>query len=408
MNAADPFDVASPASRANPYPAYARIRAHAPVHFCEPWAAWLLTRYADVAAAFRDRRFSAARAGAFASRLTPEMRATLDPLVRNLSSWALLTDAPEHARLRGLVNRAFTPRVVEKMLPGIDELARLLVNDAVEAGTGRSLDVVREVAEPLPVIVIGDLLGLPRSDRHLLKKWSDALAAFLGALRTTPEQIGAALAGVVEMEAYFREAIAARRRRPTDDLLTTLISAEDSGAILSEQELVSTCSMVLFGGHETTTNLIANGVLALLRNPGELAKLRAEPTLVDPAVEEVLRFESPVQRMGRLPLEDVTLGGATIPAGSRVFLVMGAAHRDAEAFRDPDTFDVARADNRHLAFGLGAHYCVGASLGRAEARAAFRELLGRFRAIELRDAEPAWMDNATIRGVRSLVIDVGE
>jgi cytochrome P450 len=257
------------------------------------------------------------------------------------------------------------------------------------------------------VIGIGDLLGLPRSDRHLLKKWSDALAAFLGALRASPGQIEAALAGVVEMEAYFRDAIAARRRKPTDDLLTTLLTAEDNGTLLSEQELLSTCSMVLFGGHETTTNLIANGVLSLLRHPGELARLRDRPELLDSAVEEVLRFESPVQRMGRLPLEDIELGGATIPKGSRVFLVMGAAHRDGDAFPDPDRFDVGRSENRHLALGLGAHYCVGAALGRAEGRAALGELVRRFPSIEQRDPEPTWMDNATIRGLESLRIRVG-
>jgi cytochrome P450 len=401
----DPLDLATYASRANPYPAYAAMRARAPAFHCEAWGTWVVARYADVSAAFRDRRFSSARAGAFASRLSPEMRERLAPLVRNLASWALLTDDPDHARLRGLVNRAFTPRVVEKLRPAIVELAALLVDDALRGEREGALDVLHDLAEPLPVLVIGDLLGLPREDRRLLKKWSDALAAFLGAVRASPAQIQEALAGVVEMEAYFRDVLAARRKNPGDDLISTLLVAEDKGAILSEQELVSTCSMVLFGGHETTTNLIANGVFALLRHPGELARLRADAGLLETAVEELLRFESPVQRMGRITLEDVDVSGVTIPAGSRVFLVLGAAHRDADAFPDPDRLDVAREENRHLALGLGAHYCVGASLGRAEARAAFAELLRRFRTIELRGPEPAWMDNATIRGLDALPIE---
>jgi cytochrome P450 len=290
---------------------------------------------------------------------------------------------------------------VETLRPAIAELTTTLLDDALSGDHAGGFDVLADLAGPLPVIVIGDLLGLPRSDRHLLKKWSDALAAFLGAVRATPAQVEAARAGVVEMEAYFRDAIAARRRRPGEDLLTTLLAAEEGGSLLSEQELVSTCSMVLFGGHETTTNLIANGVYALLRHPGELARLRADPSLLDSAVEELLRFESPVQRMGRIALGDIAMGDETIPSGARVFLAMGAAHRDAAAFPEPDRLDVGRADNRHLAFGLGAHYCVGAALGRAEARAAIAELLGRFRSIELLE-EPAWMDNATIRGVASL------
>jgi cytochrome P450 len=406
MSMSDPFDVTSSASRTNPYPAYARMREQAPVHLCEPWGGWVVTRYADVAAAFRDRRFSAARAGAFASRLSDAMREKLAPLTRNLASWALLTDPPEHVRLRGLVNKAFTPRVVERLLPGIDELARTLVDDALAANGGDSLDVVRDLAGPLPVIVIGDLLGLPRSDRHLLKKWSDALAAFLGSPRATPERVEAARSGVVEMEAYFRDAIASRRRKPTDDLLTTLLSAEDNGVLLSEQELLSTCSMILFGGHETTTNLIGNAVHVLLQHPGELARLREDPEMVESAVEEVLRFESPVQRIGRLALEDIAVGGATIPAGARIFLLMAAAHRDPAVFPEPDRFDVARRENRHLALGLGSHYCVGAALGRAEGRAALGELVRRFSRIERRGPEPSWMDNLTIRGLHSLPVSV--
>jgi cytochrome P450 len=406
MSSMDPFGIASPEARVDPYPAYARIRAEAPVHYCEPWGAWVLTRYPDVAAAFRDRRFSTARATTFASQLPDAMREALAPLLRNLASWALLNDPPDHTRLRGLVNKAFTPRVVERLRPAILELTATLASDALGGEREGSFDVVADLASPLPVLVIGDLLGLPRQDRHLLKKWSDALAAFMGASRPTPERVVAARSGIVEMEAYFRDAIAERRRNPGDDLLTELLAAQDGGSLLTEQELLSTCSMVLFGGHETTTNLIANGLLALIRHPAELARLRAAPDLLDSAVEELLRFDSPVQRMGRVTLADVEIGGATIPAGSRTFLVMGAAHRDGDAFPNPDALDLGRSDNRHLAFGLGAHYCVGAALARAEARAVFDEMLRRFRSTELRDETPTWSDNVTIRSLESLHVEV--
>ncbi len=394
---ADPFGLLDDAFHDDPYASYARMREEAPVHFSEAWGAWLLVRHADVGAAFRDRRFSAKRSSAFAAQLPDEVRQRLEPLRRNLASWALLLDPPEHTRIRGLVNRAFTPRVVEAMRPRIADLARELVRDAfAEAET---VDVVAAVATPLPVLVIGELLGLPREDRGLLKAWSDAIAAFLGAVRPDEARIAGAARGVVELEAYFRDALAARRRAPTDDLLSALCRAEDAGILLSDQEVVSTCSMLLFGGHETTTNLIAGGLYSLLRHPSELARLRAAPETIGGAVEELLRFEAPVQRMGRLLAEDVELGGAQLRAGDRAFLVIAAANRDPRVFRDADKLDVARAEPRHFSFGLGAHYCVGAALGRMEAEHALVELARR--PMELAE-KPAWLRNATLRGLESL------
>jgi cytochrome P450 len=376
------------------------------VHYAEAFDSFCVTRYADVAAAFRDPRLSANRGGKFGAGLSDEQRARILPLAKNLSSWALLIDPPDHTRIRGLITKAFTPRVIQRLREPILELTKLLVDDAVARAEGGTIDVVRDLAAPLPVIVIGDLLGLPRDDRHKLKDWSDALAAFLGAGRPTLDVAERASRGILEMEAYFREALAARRRAPREDLLSMLVAAEEGGAFLAEQELLSTCAMLLFGGHETTTNLIANGLHALLAHPSELARLRDSPDAIPNAIEEILRFESPVQRMGRVAKTDLEIGGVHVPAASRVYLFMGAAHRDSDEFPDPDRLDVTRKDVRHLAFGLGAHYCVGAALGRMEAHAAFAELLRRFPRVQPAYEQPAWHDNVTIRGLATLPVSL--
>ncbi len=401
---ADPYGLLDASFYENPYPAYGRMRDEAPVHFSEAWGAWVLVRNSDVASAFRDRRFSSKRSTMFSAELPPELRKQLEPLGRNLASWALLSDPPEHTRLRALVNKAFTPRIVSSMRPRIATLARELVTEALASGT---VDVVRDVANPLPVLVIGQLLGLPREDHGLLKAWSNALAAFLGSVRPPPATIMGAASAIVELEAYFRDALASRRRAPTDDLLTSLCRAEEAGVLLSDQEVVSTCSMLLFGGHETTTNLISLGLHALLRHPDELARLRAaqsEPDVMSTAVEELLRFDAPVQRIGRMIGEDLELRGQHLRAGDRAFLVMASANRDPEAFADPDRLDVFRRTDgasKHLSLGLGTHYCVGAALGRLEAECALGELVARSASMELLEA-PTWAPNATLRAMPHL------
>jgi cytochrome P450 len=400
---ADPFALLDPAFFTDPYPTYARIREKAPVHFSEPWAGWLLVRYEDVASALRDRRFSAQRSGTFAARLSAEMRERLSPVAKNLASWALMMDAPDHTRVRALMNKGFSPRVVEGSRARIAELARELVDAAL--ATSDTVDVVATIANALPVLVIGELLGLPQGDRHLLKGWSDALAAFLGAVSPSEAVVTNACSAIVELEAYFRDALAARRRAPTDDALSALCRAEEDGILLSDQELVSTCSMLLFAGHETTTNLIGSGLYALLRHPDEMARLRRAPEAISTAVDEFLRFESPIQRVGRVLKENVSVGGVEMRAGDRAHLVMGAANRDPAAFPDPDRLDVLRKSTRNVAFGLGAHYCVGASLGRMEAELALGELLRRSSAIELAEV-PTWHPNAALRGLSALRVRI--
>jgi cytochrome P450 len=408
--AADPYGVTDASFLADPYAAYARMRSDGPACFVEAWGAWAITHYAAVVAGFRDPRLSANRAGALASRLPPAARERVAPFIRNLSSWALLVDPPDHTRLRGLINKAFTPRVAERLRPAIVEIARLLFDDVLGASPrAKDFDLVDAIATPLPVIVIGDLLGLPRADRHRLKRWSDALAAAMGSARANIELAVVASDAVVDMEAYFREVLEARRRSPGDDLLSQLIAARDDGRLLSDDELLATCSMILFGGHETTSNLVANGVLALLRFPAQADRLRvvaadgnaAAWTL---AIDELLRFDSPVQRIGRISREAIDVGGARIPAGERVFLLMGAAHHDEKVFRDPDRLDLSRDEEKPLSFGIGVHYCVGAALGRMEAEIAIGELLRRAPRLTLADSDLHWLDNATVRGVEKLVV----
>jgi cytochrome P450 len=269
------------------------------------------------------------------------------------------------------------------------------------------VDMVASLANPLPVMVIGDLLGLPREDRHRLKKWSDALCAAMGAPRPSLDLAVTACDAVVEMEAYFRDLLDERRRAPGDDLLSQLVITRDGGKLLDEQELLSTCTMLLFGGHETTTNLIALGLLALTRHPEQMQRLRgidehAAGESWPRAIDELMRFDAPVQRMGRIASEDMDIAGSRVRAGDRVFVVIGSANRDEKVFPGADRLDVTRDEGRHLGFGLGMHYCVGAALGRMEAEIALRELLGKARRVELAPGELRWHHNASIRGVESL------
>jgi cytochrome P450 len=387
--------------RVDPYPTFARLREQAPVYFSEAHDCWLITRYDDVSACFRDPRLSANRSTTYAAKLPPEARAMLAPLVGNLGRWALLIDPPDHTRLRGLISKAFTPQAIEQLHPRITALTEELLDRLIRA---EEFDVISDFAYLLPVIVIGELLGLPREHADRLKDWSDAFGAFLGAPAMSPTIVGDALRAVVDLEAYFREQLDHRRAAPKDDLLTALLEAHEKDDRLSEQELVSTCTMLLFGGHETTTNLIGNGVLALLKHPDQLARLRQEPQRwAVSLVEELLRFDGPVLRMGRVAVEPISLRGQTIAAGDRVFLMLAAANRDPEQFVDPDRLDIGRADNRHLSFGLGPHYCLGATLGRLEARLAIPRLFERFPKLRLPEIfRPRWLENLTVRGLEEL------
>lgn len=390
------FNPLLPEVRADPYPLYHRFRAEDPVHL-SPLGVWILTRYADAAAVLRNPRFSsdhrhAQGEVAFAS-------AQRDPeLLERRSTAMLFSDPPDHTRLRGLVNKAFTPRTVEGLRPRIGRIASDLLDRAEGAG---GMDLVADFAYPLPLTVISEMLGVPPEDRETFKAWSTTLAANLDPL-IPPEAVARAMAAGDAFDEYFRALIAERRARPRDDLLSALIAAEEAGDRLTEDELLATLTLLLVAGHETTVNLIGNGTLALLRNPGELERLRANAALAPAAVEELLRYDSPVQLTARTALEDADVAGTVIPKGRTAVVVIGAANRDPAEFPDPDRLDVGRADVRHLAFGGGIHFCLGASLARVEGEIAITALLRRFPAIALAADAPQWRETITLRGLKSL------
>jgi len=387
--------VATPEGRADPYPRYARLRAVAAVHH-SPFGFWALSRYDDCQQLLRHPGVGKDFSGAANSLgLTDEQREQQDRF-RNDRANMLTTDPPDHTRLRGLVTRAFTPRTVETLRPSIVALVDELL-DGFGAG---EVDVMDALAFPLPVTVIGEMLGVPAEDRAGLRPLVRSVTAVLE-LAVTPAALAEATAADARLEEYFAELVAERRAHPRDDLLTKLIEAEDKGDQLTERELISTAILLFAAGFETTTHLVGNGLLALLRHPDQLARLRADRSLVRPAVEELLRFDSPVQIAVRTAYEDLPVGGRRIEAGSVVLALLGAANRDPDRFRDPDRLDVGRDEGAPMSFGGGIHFCLGAALARLEGQIVLDRLLERFATMELVGA-PAYRDSLTLRGVRDL------
>lgn len=398
-----PYDPKSPAVIADPYPVLRRLQTEDPVHWSEILGGWVLTRYADVRAGLADPRLSADRISPFVShpsaRATPEVK----ELGRFVGMWAVFIDPPRHTRLRGLLNTVFTSREVERLRPLIEELVNALLDRV--GGAGR-MDAIRDFAYPLPVAVIAEMIGVPREDSERFKVWSDELAAFIGSAAATDKYARAAR-GMTEMRDYFRRMVAIRRAEPREDIMSRLLAAEERDDALSEDELVATCVMLLFAGHETTTNLIGNGLLALLQNPQELRALRDEPPLAASAVEELLRYDGPNRAMVRIATGDFDLDGRRIRHGDRLFLMLNAANRDPGQFSDPDRVDLHREPNRHLAFGHGIHFCLGAPLARLEGQIAFPALLRRLPGLALATDRLEWIDSLIFRGLKSLPVTFG-
>ncbi len=388
--------VATPEGRADPYPRYARLRAVAPVHH-SAFGFWALSRYDDCQQLLRHPGVGKDFSGVVnALGLSDEERAAQDRF-RNDRSNMLTTDPPDHTRLRGLVTRAFTPRTVETLRPRIVAL----VDELLDAFGTREVDVMDALAFPLPVTVIGEMLGVPAEDRPGLRPLVGAVTAVLE-LAVTPAALAEATAADIRLEEYFAALVAERRAHPRDDLLTRLIEAEDKGDQLSEHELISTSILLFAAGFETTTNLIGNGLLALLRHPDQLARLRTDRSLVRSAVEELLRYDSPVQIAVRTAYEDLSIGGHQIKAGSAVVALLGAANRDPARFGDPERLDVARDEGAPMSFGGGIHFCLGAALARLEGQIVLDRLLDRFATMELVGARPTHRDSLTLRGLVDL------
>jgi cytochrome P450 len=385
-----------PEFHSNPYPFYRALREEDPVHQ-SPLGFWVCTRYDDSVMILRDPRCG--REG------VAKLMETRLGLTQDLSRARdmLFQDPPDHTRLRALVSRAFTPRVVEMMRPHIQEIVDGLLDHVAGAGT---MDVIEDLAYPLPVRVICEMLGVPALDQDVFKEWSTDIARSLDAaiLPADSDVIPRGRDARLALAEYFRSLIATRRKDPKPDLLTGLIAAEEEGNKLSEAELVSTCMLLLIAGHETTVNLIGNGLLALLQHPDQLRMLRDDPALIQPGIEELLRFDGPVQRTGRMTTADIEIGGKLIPKDSVVVAVIGAANRDPKQFADPDRLDVSRKENRHIAFGFGIHFCLGAPLARVEGQIAIGTLLRRLPKLTLVSDLPEWRESSTLRGLKSLPV----
>jgi cytochrome P450 len=400
------YDPAEPATRRDPFPLFHRLRAEDPVHWSTALNAWVLTRYDDVRAAMFEPHFTADRVRPFFRRLPAEERGKYPDLERYITGWAVFFDPPGHTRLRRLMNKAFTPRAVAGLRPKIQGIVDDLIDRVAQRVTGGrgAMDAISDFAYPIPASVIMVMLGVPRRDLDAVKRWSDDMALFVGSSRLSSDKYRRAQSGMCEMADYFRAIIASRRVAPEDDLISAMLLPEPGGDVFSEDELIATCSLLLFAGHETTSNLIGNGIRALLTHPDELLRLAAEPALVETAVEEMLRWDGPSHALVRLVAGDVELAGKHLKPGDRVFAMMNAANRDPAIFPDPDRFDVAREPNKHLTFAAGIHFCLGAPLARLEGQIAIATLLRRLADLRLADQELDWLDSMILRGVRSLKV----
>ncbi|MCO5968152.1 cytochrome P450 [Actinoallomurus soli] len=393
------YNPGSPAFVADPYPVFERLRRESPVFFHEPTNQWVISRYADVNALLRDRRL-----GRTYHHVATDEEFGREPQPESLKPFWDLNDAgmldmepPDHTRLRRLVSKAFTPRMVEDLRPRIRALAEGLVGGLVERGGG---NLIAEVAEPLPVTVIAEMLGVPEADRHLLRPWS---ADMCGMYQLNPSQEiqDAAVRSSIEFSGYLRDLSRARRKDPRDDLISALCQVEG----LTEGELIGTCALLLNAGHEATVNATGNSWWALFRNPGELERLRADHDLIPTAVEELLRYDTPLPLFERWVLEDIEVGGVPIPRGAEVALQFASSCRDPEVFADPDVLDLSRTPNPHLAFSAGIHFCLGAPLARVELAESFRAFLRLAPGLTVK-ADPEWKPGYVLRGLRALQVEV--
>lgn len=395
------YDPSDEQVRRNPFPLYERLQDEDPVHWSESLRCWIVTRYDDVRAIAMSRDLSPDRLTPFYEQLRDERREILSEVIRYLNLWLVFRDPPEHTRLRRLLNGVFTLDAIAAMQPRIERVVEDVMG-SLDASA--PVEFVREFAMLVPGHVILDLLGIPRERFAEIKAWSDDMRTFIGTARDEPDRYRRARRGADRMSAFFRETIAARRAQPGDDFLTRMIAARDEGGALSEDELVATCMLVLFGGHETTTNLLSTAVNALLDHPGQFARLREQPALIDTAIEEFLRYDGPSNSLARVVRTAHELGGRPLREGDRVFAMINAANRDPRRFERPHELDLARTPNKHLTFGQGIHFCLGAPLARLEGKVALSLLAQRFPNLRRADGDPEWVDALIMRGLSSLPV----
>lgn len=385
------------------YTIYRHVQDGQRIFWSERVQRWFCTRYTDVREALRNPQLSSENLPAVLGKLPAEIRQALDqenPLLKQARTIMIARDDPDHARLRSLVNKAFTPRMIERQRPQITRLAHDLLDKMEQQ---EQPDFVRDFAAPLPIMVIAAMIGILYDDLEQIKQWSDIGADFLG--RTADLNILLQMAVAAnEFNAYLHPHIEKRRQQPEEDLLSAFILAEAQGDKLTEDETIANVFLLLAAGNETTTNLLGNGLWTLLKHPDQLARLQKHPEMIETAVEEIVRFESPAQLTGRIAKTAVEVAGQRIEAGQNVTLILGAANRDPAQFADPDSLDVGRQDNRHIGFGLGAHYCLGAPLARLEAQVTLPILLARYPRIQLVNEQARWRKNPLFLGLESLPI----
>jgi cytochrome P450 len=389
------YRLLDPQVLANPYPLFQRLRTEDPVHW-DYLHAWIVTRYTDVVKVLTE--FSAERTPT-PERLVELGLGELSPVAKMMVEQMLFLDPPSHTRIRSLASFAFTPQRVAVFRDHIHEIVKVLFDAVISAGT---MDLIADLGEPLPCRVSAEMLGVPVEDAPQLKRWSDDFAEMLGNFQHNPERVSRVCRSVEEMTPYFESAIKQIKKHPRESLIHSFLTAEVDGDRFTEDEVIANTVVTMVGGMETTTNLIANGALTLLRNQDELSKLKSDHSLIPSAIEEMLRYEPPSQHTARLAPYDIELGGKKIRKHQAVIAVMAAGNRDPERFPDPDRFDITRTDNRHLSFGWAAHFCFGAALARIEGQAAFEGILQRIPNLQLAQDPLVWRTNLGLRGLKAL------
>ncbi|MBP6853723.1 MAG: cytochrome P450 [Rhodoferax sp.] len=393
------YDPTDAATRRNPFPLYEALQAQDPVHWSPALRSWVVTRYEDVKVVLATPTMSSDRLTPFYASLKDERRDILSGVMRYLNLWLVFKSPPEHTRLRRILNAVFTPAVVAAMEPGIRATFEHILAGLEPR---REMDFMKEVAVLLPAYVILDMMNVPREDFPRIKVWSDWLRLFIGTSQGEGDKYRMAREGADRMSDYFRAVIARRRSEPGDDIISRMVAVRDEAGGLSEDELVACCMLILFGGHETTTNLLGSAIAALLQHPDQLQRLHAEPALIQSAIEEFLRYDGPSNSMVRLVATDHALGGKALQQGQRVFAMINAANRDPRQFDQPHALDLGRRPNRHLTFGQGVHFCLGAPLARLEARICIGELVARFPQMRAGSQPAQWIDAMIMRGPESL------
>jgi cytochrome P450 len=388
----------------DPYPTYARLHEEGPLHYLDvggKWAVWSVFSHAECSSIAKDPRCSAKRAQQMLLPLPLSRQSEFSELARMLSLWLIFMDPPEHTRLRKLLNKGFSPSVVDSLRPQVEDIVDRMLKPLER---GSEVELMRQFANPLPVRIILEMLGIPQELQDTFVDWSRAIAVFRGSPDRTLEQARAAQDALLALTDFFRKAVAERRRNKGSDLISLLIDIEEEGEVLTEEELYAQCTALLFAGHETTRNLIGNGMYTLLRHPQQTTELRDNPEMIRSAVEELLRYESPVQFTARVLKEDIEICGQHIPKKWTILCMLGAANRDPKQFEEPNQLNLKRLNNQHLAFGAGPHFCIGSQLARLEAQVALSNLLRRFPEMKLTGPRPEWASTFGLRGLKGLPV----